>query len=311
MITLLTSNEESRLEVCCSALQILALNSPEVIDMLCAPEIVQALVNKYLSVSECSKGVFAELIIQFWSRNPVFATIEPVLEHLIQQAQSACADVSLASVAMIQNILCSCYEICTSFFSERRSFLEYLLNHEGLLKNPEFAQESLLVLNLLHFSDAVNLFEVGALEIFSKIYFRTEDEEVKYLLFYSVQCMLMSPPARQFLSGNLQQLVELQLSTIMINMLQSNRDANSCLIGVDRYLAHGEGLVSDVVLYNPFAIQFEECGGVKELQRITASFQTYVTTEAKKILDKYYGESYQQFLLRRRGLSTKSARHPH
>ena len=68
------------------------------------------------------------------------------------------------------------------------------------------------------------------------------------------------------------------------------------------WLKLGEELVdNDLVLYNPVALKLEESGAVETL-KIMADYEM-----GKTVLTEYFGERYDEYLARRRGLKTKRA----
>ena len=61
----------------------------------------------------------------------------------------------------------------------------------------------------------------------------------------------------------------------------------------------GEDLVNDEdVVFNPVALRIVECGGLDTIKSLSGT---------AKVVKKYFGEKYEEYLLKRRGLNTKKA----
>ena len=77
-----------------------------------------------------------------------------------------------------------------------------------------------------------------------------------------------------------------------------------CLETIEGLLKTGKKLAEtrEELLFNPFALIVTECGGLTNIQKMSWPL-------AKGIVDDYFGQSYEEYLVRRRGLNTKSARH--
>ena len=73
---------------------------------------------------------------------------------------------------------------------------------------------------------------------------------------------------------------------------------HTCLEGLTNILREGENLVNEETLFNPYALRFANCGGLELLEDVK---------EDNDLLT-FFGEKYELFLARKRGLLTKSAR---
>ena len=76
-----------------------------------------------------------------------------------------------------------------------------------------------------------------------------------------------------------------------------------CLEGLSNILQNGERLVNEEIFFNPYALKFADCGGLELLNDVTEDHVDDVN-----VLLSFFGEKYEVFLARKRGLLTKSAR---
>ena len=103
-------------------------------------------------------------------------------------------------------------------------------------------------------------------------------------------------------------------------MLQSNASElqpddecveDTCLLleGLECMLEEAENLVDgNEILHNPIALQMEETRGLKILKRISKKEECQNTAAiAKRLILGYFGEKWEEYLARRRGLKTKRA----
>src|SRR3990167_7104260 len=101
-------------------------------------------------------------------------------------------------------------------------------------------------------------------------------------------------------------LVEYGSIPSLLELAQSpdRRVQNICLEALHNMLTVGD-VVSEEgnLLYNPFALQIVELDGIQKLKERSDTCPLAIT-----ILDKFYGESYDLYLARKRGLITNSAR---
>ena len=86
---------------------------------------------------------------------------------------------------------------------------------------------------------------------------------------------------------------------------------DTCILleGLECILEEAENLVDgNEILHNPIALQIEEMRGLKILKRISKNEECQNTaTIAKRLLSGYFGEKWEEYLARRRGLKTKRA----
>jgi len=82
----------------------------------------------------------------------------------------------------------------------------------------------------------------------------------------------------------------------------------SCLQVIYSILRSGEKLVGENACYNPFALVFQQIGGVRIIQSITPLSEIFPL--AQVILKNYFSERFEAFLLSKRGWLTKRARQP-
>ena len=61
-------------------------------------------------------------------------------------------------------------------------------------------------------------------------------------------------------------------------------------------------------LYNPIALQIEECKGVPILKNFELDDDRETADLSKELIEKYFGENWETYLARRRGLKTKKAK---
>ena len=81
-----------------------------------------------------------------------------------------------------------------------------------------------------------------------------------------------------------------------------NRNQYVCLETLEHMLSIGEILADEKnLLYNPIALDIAACGGLEKLQNMDLPLSA-------EIINTYYGEKYEEYLAKRRGLVTKSAR---
>ena len=76
-----------------------------------------------------------------------------------------------------------------------------------------------------------------------------------------------------------------------------------CLGGLSNILQDGERLVNEEIFFNPYAPRFADCGGLELLNDVAEDFVDDVDN-----IHSFFGEKYEVFLERKRGLLTKSAR---
>ena len=76
-----------------------------------------------------------------------------------------------------------------------------------------------------------------------------------------------------------------------------------CLAGLSNILQDGERLVNEEIFFNPYALRFADCGGLELLNDVAEDFVDDVDN-----IHSFFGEKYEVFLARKRGLLTKSAR---
>ena len=84
--------------------------------------------------------------------------------------------------------------------------------------------------------------------------------------------------------------------------LNKSRNQYVCLETLEYMLSIGEILADEKnLLYNPIALDIAACGGLEKLRNIDLPLSA-------DIVNTYYGEKYEEYLAKRRGLVTKSAR---
>ena len=88
----------------------------------------------------------------------------------------------------------------------------------------------------------------------------------------------------------------------MLKGISQSEEGTSLLSPLKKLLLEAEKLVDGETLYNPIALQVEEMGGVKILKRLERNHK-----KAKSINATYFGEKWENYLARRRGLKTKKA----
>ena len=78
--------------------------------------------------------------------------------------------------------------------------------------------------------------------------------------------------------------------------------------GLEELLKEAEHLVDgNKFLYNPIALQIEEKKGLVLLKKLARDVERDCSLVAKRIISGYFGENWENYLARRRGLKTKKA----
>ena len=85
-------------------------------------------------------------------------------------------------------------------------------------------------------------------------------------------------------------------------------DVFDILEGLEELLKEAEHLVDgNKFLYNPIALQIEEKKGLVLLKKLARDVERDCSLVAKRIISGYFGENWENYLARRRGLKTKKA----
>ena len=99
-------------------------------------------------------------------------------------------------------------------------------------------------------------------------------------------------------------LVEIGCIECFCKLLGKNCEMDAlCLEGLSNILQDGERLVNEEIFFNPYALRFADCEGLELLNDVAEDF----VDDVDDILS-FFGEKYEVFLARKRGLLTKSAR---
>ena len=99
----------------------------------------------------------------------------------------------------------------------------------------------------------------------------------------------------------------------IIQVLEDPEDFNESnvvdiLEGLEDLLEEAEHLVDgNKFLYNPIALQIEEKKGLVLLKQLARDVERDCSLVAKRIISGYFGENWENYLARRRGLKTKKA----
>ena len=190
---------------------------------------------------------------------------------------------------------------------------------EGLLRTPlletmrkllqtENTEEKLRieiywVLSNINQTDAGNVVTFAALYDILMADLRDAPVDVKVEVIYVVRDSIRMEPEE-----NARKLVEEYDCIPLICELLSFPEGPvilTCLDALDTLLAIGENVAAEYTeqyLYNPYAVKIAECGGLDSLKKMEND------ARAEQIIKDYFGEAYQIFLSRKRGLATKSAR---
>src|SRR3990167_3893646 len=101
--------------------------------------------------------------------------------------------------------------------------------------------------------------------------------------------------------SRIQQIIENGVIEALCESLKMYIYQEYIALALKGVLEAGNSLVDgENVLFNPVALRIAECGILHKIQAVDTAKNT-------KIIDQYFGESYEQYLARRRGLKTKKA----
>lgn len=106
----------------------------------------------------------------------------------------------------------------------------------------------------------------------------------------------------------LEKLIELGIIELLCELMAAQELGLylGCLQAFAWLLRKMETVVDNqIIIYNPVAIKIGDCGGIETIS--AAHLNTQATNLQTKIMEKYFGNSYEEFLARRRGLKLKKA----
>ena len=204
------------------------------------------------------------------------------------------------AVAILNNIVDSHNERLHKLLFEHTRFLELA---REIFSHPTDASsivECLRVLYMIALKDAARILEnVQVVQMVVEIMKSELVSDTWRVDEMAAAIIIISWPNVK--CSRIQQIIENGVIEALCESLKMYIDQEYIALALKGVLEAGNSLVDgENVLFNPVALRIAECGILHKIQAVDTAKNT-------KIIDQYFGESYEQYLARRRGLKTKKA----